>query len=123
MITLGNVPVALSEANRELSVRLDKAKVKLCLFDLFINATPNQNSRVALANDIRDLERFLLQEYDITPPQANLSHLGAYRESLVSVKSVATIKRRVASIRKFYKFLFIQGDIDDNINVSLDLYI
>ena len=67
MITLGNVPVALSEANRELSVRLDKAKVKLCLFDLFINATPNPNSRVALANDIRDLERFLLQEYDITP--------------------------------------------------------
>ena len=45
--------------NTALAKRLSRAKVKLTLFDLFINATPNPNSRRALASDIKDLENYL----------------------------------------------------------------
>jgi integrase/recombinase XerD len=111
----------LVEATNALSRRIDYTKVKLTLFDLFINATPNLNSRRALAADIKDLETYLDNQYGLSLLSANLQHLGSYREALVTRgNSVATIKRRVASIRKLYKFLFIEGVIQTNIAINLE---
>tara|TARA_Y100000310_G_C20699999_1_gene828859 strand:- start:3844 stop:4809 length:966 start_codon:yes stop_codon:yes gene_type:complete len=107
--------------NTALAKRLDRAKVKLTLFDLFINATPNPNSRRALASDIKDLESYLDNFHGLGLFNANLQHLGAYREYLVKLgKSTATIKRRVASMRKLYKFLYLEGAIVSNIAQNLE---
>jgi integrase/recombinase XerD len=114
-------PTELLKARNALSRRIDHTKVKLTLFDLFINSCPNLNSRRALMADIKDLESYLTKIHDLSLLSANLQHLGAYREVLVTRgNSVATIKRRVASIRKLYKFLFIEGVIQTNIAINLE---
>ena len=111
----------LVEATNALTRRIDHTKVKLTMFDLFINATPNLNSRRALAADIKDLESYLDKQYGLSLLSANLQHLGAYREVLVTRgNSVATIKRRVASIRKLYKFMFVEGVVQANIAINLE---
>jgi integrase/recombinase XerD len=114
-------PKELQKATNALARRIDHTKVKLTMFDLFINATPNLNSRRALAADIKDLESFLDKQYGLSLLSANLQHLGAYREVLVTRgNSVATIKRRVASIRKLYKFMFVEGVVQVNIAINLE---
>jgi integrase/recombinase XerD len=114
-------PKELQKATNTLARRIDHTKVKLTMFDLFINATPNLNSRRALAADIKDLESFLDKQYGLSLLSANLQHLGAYREVLVTRgNSVATIKRRVASIRKLYKFMFVEGVVQVNIAINLE---
>jgi site-specific recombinase XerD len=74
-----------------------------------------------LASDIKDLEIYLDRFYGLGLFNANLQHLGAYREHLTKLnKSTATIKRRVASMRKLYKFLYVEGAIASNIAQNLE---
>lgn len=115
-------PLTLVQSStKALAKRLDSAKVKLTIIDLFVNATPNPNSRRALMIDIRLLQDYLDKNHAINLLEANLAHLGAYREYLASTgSSTATIKRKVASIRRLYKFLYIEGVLDSNIAQNLE---
>ena len=115
-----DIPLIQSKS-RELSTRVDRAKLKLTIIDLFINATPNVNSRRALMADIKLLEAYLRSNYDIGLLEASLAHLGDYREYLAkSGSSIATIKRKVASIRRLYKFLHVEGTLEANIAQNLE---
>ena len=111
----------VQSSTRALAKRVDRVKLKLTIIVLFINATPNPNSIRALMADIKLLEHYLDLNHSIGLLDASLAHLGAYREYLSqSGSSTATIRRKVASTRRLYKFLFIEGVLDTNIAQNLE---
>lgn len=76
----------------------------------------SENSVEAYLNDVRKLERFIAEsKKDIQPASITYSDLKEFLGWYGSESSNTRTQSRVLSgIRAFYKFLLIEGEIDDN---------
>ena len=82
----------------------------------------SQNSIAAYINDINKLADFLEQNYKgIVPAKVKLSHLKAFVE-LLNEKGVSprTQARTISGIKSFYKFLLIEGKIENDPTALLE---
>ncbi|RAW03094.1 tyrosine-type recombinase/integrase [Pseudochryseolinea flava] len=71
------------------------------------------NTVVAYATDLRQFERFIIQTFpDYTIDQADFGIIRAWIVSLVEAKlDAASVNRKIACLRAYYKFLMRQGHI------------
>lgn len=84
----------------------------------------SKHTLIAYQNDLEDFKRFLLQyaPEKTCSSQAQHQELRAYLIELSKEKqSVATIHRRIATIRTFFKFLLLEGRIEANPTLKLKL--
>jgi len=87
--------------------------------DLYINRIDNPHSRRAKLTDVRCLSKFL-DKMDKDIVSCELQHLGLYREHLKRMQySVASIKRRVSTLKELFTFLHVERVKDTNIAASL----
>ena len=98
---------------------LYKESLGVNFVDLYINRIDNPHSRRAKLTDVRCLSKFLgRMDKDII--SCELQHLGLYREHLKRMQySVASIKRRVSTLRELFTFLHVERVKDTNIAASL----
>jgi len=76
----------------------------------------SQNSIAAYINDINKLVSFFTDHYkNITPEKVKLSHLKSFVEAL-NEKGVSprTQARTISGIKSFYKYLLIEGSIEND---------
>lgn len=70
--------------------------------------------------DLKELE-FFLTSYGLKPEAASLDDLRKYIIYLDHRNlSAKTIARRISSIKQFYKFLCIEGELEENPTINLD---
>ncbi|MDR1860665.1 MAG: site-specific tyrosine recombinase XerD [Bacteroidales bacterium] len=84
------------------------------------NLTPN--SRMAYSNDIAKLMTFFGEEFDrLSPEKVKINHLRLFvaylNERNVSVRTQA---RTISSIKSFFKYMLLSGNIDSDPTVLLE---
>ncbi|MFO7811230.1 MAG: tyrosine-type recombinase/integrase [Candidatus Delongbacteria bacterium] len=100
-------------------------KEQIDKFLLYLNKERNysQNTVSSYKNDLYDLCRFLEKRLgeDFLPSVITKNEIRPYlREVLMSGKSKKTYNRRVASIRSFFKYLFVTDQIEKDIGTAIN---
>ncbi|MAH49125.1 hypothetical protein CMI37_25090 [Candidatus Pacearchaeota archaeon] len=105
--------------NYSIALPSNSAGLGLKVIDYFINRIDNPHTRRAKVRDLKCLSLFLeTHQTDVT--NCGIQHLGLYREYLKeNGKAIATIKRRISTLKDWFSFLHNEGIRDRDIASSL----
>jgi len=105
--------------NCTLAIPSETAGLGLKVMDYFVNRIDNPHTRKAKIRDLKCLSLFLeTHRTDVTT--CGIQHLGLYREYLKqNGKAIATIKRRISTLKDWFSFLHNEGIRDRDIASSL----